>query len=156
MKIASAAAFALLLAACSTGDEAGNDGTAAVANAAANGADNITAIMEDSDAVPQAAPADAGSPARDWIGRWTGPEGLFLDIRPSDDGAAGRYALTVQDRLDRKADYAGHAGNGGIVFTRDGQELTIRAGTGAETGFKYLAGKSDCLIVIQGKEGYCR
>ena len=43
-----------------------------------------------------------------------------------------------------------------IRFTRDGKDLTIRPGTGAETGFKWLAEKENCLIVIAGEEGYCR
>ena len=43
-----------------------------------------------------------------------------------------------------------------IRFVRDGKDLAIRPGNGDETGFKYLAGKQDCLIVIAGQEGYCR
>ena len=43
-----------------------------------------------------------------------------------------------------------------IHFERDGKDLTIRPGTGAETGFKWLADKENCLIVVAGQEGYCR
>ena len=42
------------------------------------------------------------------------------------------------------------------VLTRGGVVQTIRPGTGAQTGFKQLAGKQDCLIVIVDKEGNCR
>ncbi len=41
-------------------------------------------------------------------------------------------------------------------FTHGGIVQTIRPGTGAQTGFKQLAGKQDCLILIVDKEGYCR
>jgi len=95
-------------------------------------------------------------PTDGWVGRWTGPEGLFLNIQPSPDGKPGHYAIANRDTLDRQADYAGTAEGGAIRMMRDGKELTIRAGTGEETGFKYLAGKQDCLIVVAGREGYCR
>lgn len=96
------------------------------------------------------------TPTDRWIGRWTGPEGLFLDIQPSPDGRKGHYAIANRDTLDREADYAGVADGETIRFTRDGKTLAVRAGSGAETGFKYLVGKSDCLIVVPGREGYCR
>ena len=52
--------------------------------------------------------------------------------------------------------YAGQAAGETIRFTRNGRALTIRAGSGPETGFKWLAEKTNCLIVVPGKEGYCR
>lgn len=90
-----------------------------------------------------------------WIGRWTGPEGLFLEIRSARPGS-GEYQMTIKDTLDAQADYVGKAEGEGIAFTRAGHPLTIRAGMGADTGFKYLAGKRDCLVVVQDTEGYCR
>jgi hypothetical protein len=51
-----------------------------------------------------------------------------------------------------------HEGTGtadGISFMRDGQAETIRAGTGADTGLKWLADKTDCLIIKPG-EAFCR
>ena len=57
------------------------------------------------------------------------------------------------------------AGSSGIVFTADGSQVvferngrteTLRAGFGKETGFKYLADKQDCLILVLNMEGYCR
>ncbi len=140
----------LLLAGCAKSDD-----NVAVVNNAANGA--AVETIEDADAVPaNVQTADARLPTDDWVGRWTGPEGLFLDIQPSPDGKPGHYALTNKDNLDRQGDYSGIAEGTTIRFVRDGKDLAIRPGKGDETGFKYLAGKQDCLIVIAGQEGYCR
>nr|WP_176590159.1 hypothetical protein [Sphingobium sp. EM0848] len=126
-----------------------------------NVADNATAApsveaIEEPDAVNAGANEAAGLPTDDWVGRWAGPEGLFLDIQPSPDGKSGHYAIANKDNLDRQGDYNGVADGATIRFVRDGKDLAIRPGIGAETGFKYLAGKTDCLIVVPGREGYCR
>ena len=42
-----------------------------------------------------------------------------------------------------------------IAFERGGIKETIRAGSGADTGMKWLSEKKDCLVVKPG-EGYCR
>lgn len=147
----------VLLAGCvKSADNAGNE-------AAANNMANVASVetFDESDAAPidnQAGnqSADARLPTDDWVGKWTGPEGLFLDIQPSPDGKPGHYALTNKDNLDRQGDYPGVAEGTTIRFVRDGKDVAIRPGTGDETGFKYLAGKSDCLIVVKGQEGYCR
>ncbi|MDO7834313.1 hypothetical protein Q4610_04570 [Sphingobium sp. HBC34] len=140
----------LLLMGCAKGpdrDMAANNASSAPM------ADNI----DDADAVAtNIAQADARRATDDWVGRWTGPEGLFLDIQPSPDGKPGHYALTNKDNLDRQGDYTGVADGTTIRFVRDGKDLAIRPGKGEETGFKYLAGKQECLIVVAGKEGYCR
>ena len=115
----------------------------------------VEAIAEP-DAVDAAANEAASLPTDEWVGRWNGPEGLFLDIQPSPDGKRGHYALANQDNLDRQGDYAGVSEGATIRFARDGRDLSIRAGTGAETGFKDLAGRKDCLIILPGREGYCR
>ncbi|WP_242125041.1 hypothetical protein [Sphingobium sp. Sx8-8] len=112
--------------------------------------------IEEPDAVNAPTHEAARLPTDDWAGRWTGPEGLFLDIQPSPDGQPGHYAITNKDNLDRQGDYDGVADGSTIRFVRDGKDLAIRPGKGVETGFKYLAGKSDCLILVPGKEGYCR
>ncbi|WP_070155036.1 hypothetical protein [Sphingobium phenoxybenzoativorans] len=132
---------------------AGNEST--TENAAASDAD-ITNIAEDSDSVNAGDNIAAAAAVAGWAGRWTGPEGLFLDIKPSKDGQPGHFALTIKDNLDTQGDYMGTAQDGAIVFERNGKTETIRPGAGAETGFKYLADKTDCLIVQSGKEGYCR
>lgn len=112
--------------------------------------------IEEPDAVNGAVNETAGLPTDDWVGRWTGPEGLFLDIQPSPDGKPGHYAITNKDNLDRQGDYGGVAEGTTIRFVRDGRDMVIRPGIGDETGFKYLAGKKDCLILVPGQEGYCR
>lgn len=131
---------------------------AADTNEAANAMASAPEVetIEDADAMNGADGPVGRLPTDDWVGRWMGPEGLFLDIQPAPDGRPGSYALTNKDSLDRQGDYDGVAEGGMIGFTRDGQALTIRPGSGGETGFKYLVDKTDCLIVVPGQEGYCR
>lgn len=137
----------LLLAGCSP--EAVTDNLSDNANNAAAPV-NETAIMEDGDSMA----ASSGAALTDgWAGRWTGPEGLFLDITPA---APGQYRLTIKADLDSQGEYVGAGQGDTIRFERGGVTETIRAGTGAETGFKYLADKTSCLIVQPDKEGYCR
>lgn len=127
-----------------------------VANAMMSNGASVETI-EDPDAVGAADNRSVAIPPTDaWLGRWTGPEGLFLDIQPAPDGKAGHYTVANRDSLDRQADYQGVADGATIRFVRDGKDLSIRPGTGAATGFKYLAAKQDCLIVVPNQEGYCR
>jgi hypothetical protein len=105
-----------------------------------------------------AAPTEAAeqSPVDQWLGRWDGPEGLFLNIARH-PGGLPRVQLTIKDNLDTTGTrYLGHVDGRTIRFTRGGAEQTIQVGTGPETGFKWLADKADCLIIVPGKEGYCR
>lgn len=85
-----------------------------------------------------------------FAGRWTGPEGTWLDIQPKGEG----YRVTVSN-LDGLRTFDGEADDGGIRFARDGRTFLIRPGNGGDTGMKWLAGKKDCLVVAPG-EGYCR
>jgi hypothetical protein len=94
-------------------------------------------------------------PTNDWLGRWIGPEGTYLEISADGGAASGRYTLKMQYTLDDVGSFAGLASKDTIVFTRGGHQEVIRAGTGDETGLKWMAGKSNCLIVKDG-EGYCR
>lgn len=144
----------LLLAGCAKSADEGNGANAVVAGnmAAPATVENI----DDADTLGAAGNDVAALPTDDWVGRWTGPEGLFLDIQPAPDGKPGHYAIANKDNLDRQADYSGVADGATIRFVRDGKDLAIRPGKGDETGFKYLAGKQDCLIVLPGQEGYCR
>jgi hypothetical protein len=73
-----------------------------------------------------------------------------------DPAGEGRYRLTLKDNLDSEATYDAQAVDDRLQFVRAGETLTIRPGPGAETGFKWLAEKKDCLIVVAGREGYCR
>ncbi|PDH66855.1 MAG: hypothetical protein CNE89_08390 [Sphingomonadaceae bacterium MED-G03] len=149
---AASAAAALLASGCAKQADEANAGNQATATAPDTTIENIA----EPDALGAGeAPADR-LPTDDWVGRWTGPEGLFLDIQPSPDGERGHYSISNKDSLDRQGDYSGIAEGSTIRFVRDGKDLSIRPGTGAETGFKWLAEKENCLIVVPGQEGYCR
>lgn len=100
--------------------------------------------------VPAPTPAATTAAADGWLGRWNGPEGTYLDLA----GGQGRYEITIRD-LDGPKTYQGRAEGDAIVFERGGMRETIRAGTGDQAGMKWLAGRSDCLVVRAG-EGYCR
>lgn len=100
-------------------------------------------------ATPPAAPA----PARDLSGRWTGVEGMYLDVTPT--GTPGRYRLAMQWNLDNSGVFVGTAQGDGIQFVREGVVRMLTPSDGDATGLKYLAGRSDCLTVMPG-EGYCR
>ncbi|UZW53982.1 hypothetical protein NUH86_10575 [Sphingobium sp. JS3065] len=143
----------MLAVALTSGCAKGVDQGAAANDAAP--APKVEAI-EEPDAVGAGAEEAGGLPTDDWVGRWNGPEGLFLDIQPSPGGQRGHYAIANRDNLDRQGDYAGVAEGTAIGFVRYGKQLRIRPGKGAETGFKYLTDRQDCLIVIPGREGYCR
>lgn len=109
---------------------------------------------QDSGSVPEKAadskPVAIGPAADKWLGKWNGPEGTFLQLA----GGNGRYEVTIQN-LDGPRRFQGMAVGAGFEFERDGTKEVVRATTGAETGMKWLAGKSDCLTVRAG-EGYCR
>lgn len=85
-----------------------------------------------------------------WLGKWHGPEGTFIDI----SGGNGTYAITIKD-LDGSTHYQGTGMGTQITFERNGTTETLQASTGADTGMKWLANKSDCLRVREG-EGWCR
>lgn len=89
-------------------------------------------------------------------GRWNGPEGLLLDIGLAGGAASGRYKLTIKNSLDSHARYKGQAEGDTIRFVRGGRALLIRAGSGAETGFKWLTDERDCLIIEADRKGYYR
>ena len=85
-----------------------------------------------------------------WLGRWNGAEGTYLELSRSD----GKYTVAIKD-LDRTNTYAATAASENIRFTRNGGVESIHAGNGEQTGMKWLAGKKDCLVIRPG-EGYCR
>ena len=97
-------------------------------------------------------PATAPHRFADWAGKWTGVEGMYATITSTDPG---KYKLEMQSDLDTKGTYDGEDSEHGIKFKRGSEELSLRRGSGDETGLKYLAGKKECLIVKSG-EGYCR
>lgn len=97
----------------------------------------------------------ASVPTNAWVGRWTGPEGTFLEIANKDGLYSGRYTITNRHSLDAEETFEALADRDSLVFTRNGQKLRLTAASGDETGMKWLAGKTSCLIVALG-EGYCR
>lgn len=97
------------------------------------------------------APKTTASTVTDsWLGKWNGPEGTFIEI----SGGNGSYIITIQD-LDGPKQYQGTHKDNQIMFDRNGTAEIIGASTGADTGMKWLADKSNCLRVRLG-EGWCR
>lgn len=91
------------------------------------------------------------APAADqWLGKWNGPEGTFLQLA----GGNGKYEVTIQN-LDGPRTFPGTAAGDRLEFERDGVRESVRSSNGVETGMKWLSEKKDCLTVRAG-EGYCR
>jgi hypothetical protein len=90
------------------------------------------------------------SPALQWLGRWTGPEGTYLDLARTDE----QFSVTIRN-LDAARTFAAEPDASGFTFERDGVQETIRATDGPGTGMKWLADKANCLVVRPG-EGFCR
>jgi hypothetical protein len=98
-------------------------------------------------------PAETAAPSTDaWVGKWTGPEGLVLDIAKT--ATVGSYDVKVS-LLDGTGSYTGTAAGDVIRFERGGAQETIHKATGDQTGLKWLAGKQNCLMIKQA-EGFCR
>jgi hypothetical protein len=97
-------------------------------------------------------PPDQAAPSvpQAWMGRWTGPEGTWLEIGE----VAGNYTVTIMN-LDGARTFPGTAEAQGLSFERDGKRETLSATDGAGTGMKWLADKSKCIKVKTG-EGFCR
>lgn len=87
-----------------------------------------------------------------WVGKWIGPEGMYVTIAAA---APGKYKLEMQSDLDTKGSYDGEDSEHGIRFKRGSEQLSLTRASGDETGLKWLAGKKECLKVKDG-EGYCR
>jgi hypothetical protein len=104
--------------------------------------------------VTTVAPAPMAVGTGAWIGDWIGVEGNTLKIEAT--ATQGEYAIT-EGTLDGPRTYSGKAAEGEtIVFTdKDQKTRSIRAGTGEDTGLKYLAGKTNCLWIETGR-GFCR
>ena len=100
---------------------------------------------------PTTAPAASANNVTDrWLGHWNGPKGTYLLLSKSDD----QYVVKIRS-LDGPAIHEGVAAGDRIEFNRDGKTESIRAGSGKETGMKWLLEKRDCLIIKQS-EGFCR
>lgn len=95
-------------------------------------------------------PAKVNNATDAWLGQWNGPEGTYLLLSKKGD----QYDVKIQS-LDGPKTYEGVATGDHIEFKREGKTESIRAGSGKETGMKWLLEKKDCLI-IKGGEGFCR
>ncbi|WP_076071609.1 hypothetical protein [Sphingomonas montana] len=146
---------AMLLTACGDGGASnGGDAPAANSTLAEPVAPVTNATVASATGAGRTAtqPETAVAPVR-FVGTWTGPEGLSFVAEPA---AGGGFHVRNQDTLDDRTTFDATAEGGTLRFVRRGQALVARPGTGAETGFKWLANKRDCLIVQAGVEGYCR
>jgi hypothetical protein len=101
---------------------------------------------------PQSATARpaANNVTDQWLGKWIGPEGTYLVLTRNLD----KYSVEIHS-LDGPATYDGISAGDGIEFRRNGKTEFIRAGSGYETGMKWLLDKKNCLIIRTG-EGFCR
>ena len=97
-------------------------------------------------------PADGAMLEADYLGRWTGVEGMFLVVASKPGGGV---SLEMQWDLDNTGTFDGSVTAEGLRFMRNGVAETAVPTNGDATGLKYLAGKQDCLTVKPG-EGYCR
>jgi hypothetical protein len=107
-----------------------------------------------SGASPSSSPTPASSVANNvldqWLGKWIGPEGTFLVL--AKNGA--KYVVEIHS-LDGAATYEGTSAGDRIEFQRGGKTESIHAGSGQDTGMKWLLEKKNCLIIRTG-EGFCR
>jgi len=85
-----------------------------------------------------------------WMGRWDGPEGTFLNLSRS----GAHYTVVIQD-LDGPRTFDGVDDHGRVRFVRDGKTEFLTAGDGEASGMKWLADKKHCLLTRRG-EGWCR
>lgn len=157
MKVLALALAAAALVACSdhqpAADAPAADETSAVA--ATTPAERETAgNAADPKASPAPTPAatEAARMEADYLGRWTGVEGMYLVVASKPGGGV---TLDMQWDLDHKGTFDGAVTAEGLRFMRDGVAESAVHTNGDATGLKHLAGKQDCLTVKPG-EGYCR
>jgi hypothetical protein len=85
-----------------------------------------------------------------WLGKWIGPEGTFLVLEKN----GAKYVVEIHS-LDGPATYEGTSAGDRIEFQRNGKTESLHAGSGQETGMKWLLDKKNCLVIRTG-EGFCR
>lgn len=124
---------------------------AAAAPAAADTAAEHAARAEPAPATAPM-PADGAKLEADYLGHWTGVEGMALVVasRPG-----GGVTMDMQWDLDHRGRFDGSVTAEGLRFMRNGVAESAVHTDGDATGLKHLAGKRDCLTVRPG-EGYCR
>ena len=99
---------------------------------------------------PSPSASSQETPTDQWLGRWNGPEGTYLQISKN----SGAYVLEIRD-LDGSKTFAASRDGSRIAFTRDGRQEFLTAGDGPATGMKWLSDKKNCLLTRPG-EGWCR
>ena len=158
-KLAFALVACTLLAACSDRStdtaapvvDAPADAATAPAASDRDAADGTSAPVTPAPA-PATTPADSAALEADYLGRWTGVEGMYLVVASKPGGGV---ALEMKWDLDHTGTFDGSVTAEGLRFMRDGVAETAVRTDGDATGLKYLAGRKDCLTVKPG-EGYCR
>ena len=114
----------------------------------------VTPANSSSEASPSSKPTPAASVASNvpdqWLGKWIGPEGTFLVLAKN----GNKYVVQIHS-LDGAATYEGTSSGDLIEFQRGGKTESIHAGSGQDTGMKWLLDKKNCLIIQTG-EGFCR
>ena len=95
-------------------------------------------------------PSTANAVVDQWLGQWNGPEGTSLVLSKNGE----KYVVKINS-LDGPATYEGIAVGDHIEFQRDGKNESIHAGSGADTGMKWLLDEKNCLV-IKASEGFCR
>jgi hypothetical protein len=95
-------------------------------------------------------------PTDKWLGRWIGVEGEYMDILP----VGVFYKINVFDMDGNKTSgISEKAANQKqeIIFYTNQKAHVITAGTGEDTGMKWLAGENNCLIIEGGiNTGFCK
>ena len=129
-------------------------GAAADANDSSSAASPAPVSGDDPDSGSGSAQASTDTvPVQDdYLGRWTGVEGMYLEVAAKPDGGV---TLDMQWDLDNRGTFDGSVTAEGLRFMRNGVAETAVPSDGDATGLKYLVGKQDCLTVKPG-EGYCR
>lgn len=127
-------------------------GGPAPGSAQANDAAVNDTMVAEAPAANEVAPAATAKVESDYVGRWIGVEGTYLNVAKRDGGGV---TLDMQWSLDDKGSYPGSVTAEGLRFTRNGKDEIAVPSDGDATGLKWLAGKKDCLTVKTG-EGYCR
>jgi hypothetical protein len=103
-------------------------------------------------AVPAVSPGVSDAKKVDTlVGRWTGPEGTYLDVSKNGD----KFKVEIK-KLDGSKTYEGTAKDGVIEFVRNGKTETVKTATGVETGMKGFEKETNCVVVTKGSEGFCR
>jgi hypothetical protein len=100
---------------------------------------------------PSASPVAGNAKAESLVGRWSGPEGTFLNVTKKGE----KYSVEVSS-LDGPKTYEGTSKGDVIEFTRNGKTESLRAATGPDTGMKGFEKETNCVVITKGSEGYCK